>query len=134
MARRTGEKAILFPWERSDRLRLPWARLLPILAALGMMSLLALLGRRERERAGVRSTRATLMVVREAVDGYRADHDGRCPDTLARLRDEGTLRAAPVDAWGRPLRLTCPGRHNPDSYDLTSLGPSGDLRGLDRLE
>jgi general secretion pathway protein G len=104
------------------------------LAALGMIVLLAFLGARARTRTAVRATRATLLVVREALDAYRADHEGRCPGAVAVLRQEGYLAVAPVDAWGRPLQLTCPGRRNPDGYDLASFGPSGDMRGLDRVE
>jgi general secretion pathway protein G len=31
----------------------------------------------------------------------------------------------PADPWGRPFRYQSPGRHNPASYDLWSLGPDG---------
>ncbi len=31
----------------------------------------------------------------------------------------------PLDPWGRPYQYECPGRYNPDSYDLWSLGPDG---------
>jgi general secretion pathway protein G len=135
MARRKGERAILFPWERRGGVRaLPWARTKPAMAALAMIALLAFFGVRERARTGIRATRATLLVVREAVDAYRADHEARCPDSLAKLRKDGYLAAEPTDAWGRPLQLTCPGRRNPSSYDLLSYGPSGDMRGLDRVE
>jgi general secretion pathway protein G len=47
---------------------------------------------------------------------------------------EGYLAIDPVDAWGRPLRLTCPGRNDPTRYDLMSDGPDGELGGLDRVE
>ncbi len=135
MARRRRERAILFPWERKTGLAaLPWARTRPLLAAAAMMGLITFFGLRERERTGVRATRATLMVVRESVDAFRADHDSRCPESLPKLQHDGYLHVDPVDAWGRPLLLTCPGRRNPESYDLLSYGPSGDMRGLDRVE
>ncbi len=31
----------------------------------------------------------------------------------------------PMDPWGRPYVYECPGKHNPSSYDLMSLGPDG---------
>ncbi|HUB87035.1 MAG TPA: type II secretion system major pseudopilin GspG [Verrucomicrobiae bacterium] len=31
----------------------------------------------------------------------------------------------PVDPWGHPYIYVCPGKHNPTTYDLYSLGPSG---------
>lgn len=99
-----------------------------------MAVVLVFFGIRERSNIGVRSTRATILAVREGVDGYRADHAFDCPASLSALKDAGYIRIDPVDAWGRPLQLTCPGRRNPESYDLVSFGPSGDMRGLDRVE
>lgn len=29
------------------------------------------------------------------------------------------------DPWGRPYVYECPGKHNPDSFDVYSLGPNG---------
>jgi general secretion pathway protein G len=29
----------------------------------------------------------------------------------------------PPDPWDRPYQYQCPGTHNPDSYDLWSMGP-----------
>jgi general secretion pathway protein G len=133
--RRSREQTIFFPWERrGGLLRFGWVRARPLLAAAAMIGLLLLLGARERTRTGVRTTRAALVVVREALDAYRADHEYKCPPSLETLRQEGYLHIEPVDAWGRHLQLTCPGRRNPDSYDLVSFGPSGDLQGLDRVE
>ncbi len=132
--RRSREQTIFFPWERRGGLLRPWLRSRPLLAGLAMVVLLLLLGMRERRRTGERSTRATIVVVREAIDAYRADHGRRCPPSLDVLRQQGYLSIAPVDAWGRRLELTCPGRRNRQGYDLVSKGPRGDLRGLDRVE
>ena len=133
MARRR-EQTIFFPWERrAGWLRLPWMRSRPLLAGLGMVVVLTLFGMRERNNIGERSTRATLFVVREGLDAFRADNK-TCPTSLNALRDQGYIHVKPIDAWGRPLVLTCPGRRNPESYDLVSYGPSGDMRGLDRVE
>jgi type II secretion system protein G len=35
------------------------------------------------------------------------------------------LDKVPLDPWGRPYQYRCPGVHNPQSYDIWSLGPSG---------
>lgn len=133
--RRSREQTIFFPWERRvGLLRFGWVRGRPLLAGLAMAALLLLLGMRERTRTGIRSTRAVLTVVRDGIDAFRADHEMKCPPSLQTLREQGYLYVEPVDAWGRALQLTCPGRRNPDSYDLVSFGPSGDLKGLDRVE
>jgi general secretion pathway protein G len=92
------------------------------------------LGARERRKTGMRATRATLAVVHGAVDAYRADHERKCPTSLAALKADSYLATDAVDAWGRPLRLTCPGRKDPDGYDLMSDGPDGEVGALSRVE
>ena len=134
--KRPREQTIFFPWERSKGLfgRRGVARAKPFAAALAMVLVLALLGARERNRTGVRSTRATLGVVAAAVDAYRADHEKKCPERIEQLKLEGYLAIDPKDAWGRPFRLVCPGRKNAGGYDLMSDGPDGQIGGLDRVE
>jgi general secretion pathway protein G len=134
--RRQREQTIFFPWERGGSL---WrtrgiSRAKPFAAAAALGFLLLLLGVRERRLVGIRSTRARLAVVAAAVDAYRADHDKKCPQELSVLRAEGYLSMDPIDAWGRPLRLICPGRRDPQRYDLMSDGPDGQMGGLDRVE
>jgi general secretion pathway protein G len=133
--RRTREQTIFFPWERGGGFwRRRGARAKPIAAAAVMIALLLLLGARERRLTGIRSTRATLALVHAGVAAYRADHERRCPPSLATLKAEGYIAIDPVDAWGRPLRLTCPGRKDPEGYDLMSDGPDREIGGLDRVE
>lgn len=134
--KRPRETTIWFPWERGKSFfgRRGVARAKPFAAAIAMMLVLVLLGARERRRTGIRSTRATLGIVAAAVDAYRADHEKKCPERIDLLKQEGYLAIDPKDAWGRPLRLVCPGRKNPDGYDLMSDGPDGQIGGLDRVE
>jgi general secretion pathway protein G len=134
--RRQREQTIWFPWERGGGLlrRTGISRARPFAAALAMALFVLLLGARERRRTGIRATRATLSLVHSGVDAYRADHERRCPPSLAALRTEGYLATDASDAWGQPLRLTCPGRKDPDGYDLMSDGPDGEMGGLDRVE
>jgi len=135
--RRSTEQVIFFPWERGGggffRGR-GLARATPFVAAISMIVLVLILGARERTAAGIRATRATLIVVHDAVAEYRADHEGGCPASLAALGSEGYLATAAIDGWGRPLRLVCPGRRDPAGYELMSDGPDGDVGGLDRVE
>src|SRR5689334_17513436 len=133
--RKVSSRGIDLPWERRRglvrRLRLTRAR--PFVAILLVAGLAVLLGTRERQRTGERATRAALLIVRRAVDAYRADHDGKCPKTLEEL-ETGYLTELPQDAWGRPFRLVCPSRREGVAYDLSSDGPDGEPGGLDRIE
>ena len=134
--RKVGSRGIDLPWERRRglvrRLRLTRAR--PFVAIVVVAGLAVLLGTRERQRTGERSTRAALLIVRRAVDSYRADHEGKCPKQLEELETASYLTELPQDAWGRPFRLVCPSRREGVAYDLSSDGPDGEPGGLDRIE
>jgi general secretion pathway protein G len=135
-SRKTSAASIYLPWERRRGIArtLGLGRMRPFFLALVVLSILVLVGVRERRRTGERSTRASLLVVRRALDVYRADHDGKCPRQLEELEAARYLRDLPDDAWGHPLRLVCPSRREGLAYDLSSDGPDGEPGGLDRIE
>ena len=39
----------------------------------------------------------------------------------------------PNDPWGNPYIYVCPGKHNPNSYDISSMGPDGREGGDDDI-
>lgn len=127
---------ILFPWESRGGLRrfLRFGRFRPVLVVAGVIGFVVLIGARERRSAGIRQTQATLSGARRAVDAYLADHDGSCPPSLAAVGAAVHWESVPHDAWGRPLRLVCPGRFEGAPYELMSDGPDGEPGGLDRVE
>jgi general secretion pathway protein G len=131
------QKRILFPWEgRGGGLRrfLRLGRLKPFVLVAAVLGVLVAIGARERTAAGIRQTRATLLGARRVVDAYLADHDGGCPPTLGAVAEFARLDGVPRDAWGRPLRLVCPGRFAGAPFELMSDGPDGEPGGLDRIE
>lgn len=136
MAWQRTEKRSFFPWERRGGLirRLGLYRLGPLLVALGLLGLLALIVVRERKQSGIRRTRAVLFDVRQALDAFLADHQGQCPESFAALTDYGPFKGTPRDAWGQPLTLICPGTEPGERYRLLSAGPDGIAGGLDRIE
>ncbi len=141
MARqRPRERTVFLPWERQGTLfgQLGMSRFRPFAGVLVVLLLCLWMASRERDRAGVRSTRATLLVARRAIDTYRADAGGQCPNAKGGGWEEivtrGYLTGPPRDAWGHVLTLTCPSRHPNKSYDVSSDGPDGEPGGLDRVE
>lgn len=133
---RPKDTSILLPWERRGGfLQRPGiARVRPILLIAGVIVLFVVVAHRERERAGIRATRASLLVLRDAVDTFRADNGWKCPSDLFELEKRNYIKKVPVDAWGNPFMLTCPGRFDPQGYELSSAGPDGIPGGLDRIE
>lgn len=104
-----------------------------ILAVLALVFIVWIRGREERA-AGIRATRASITTMFRAVSAYRADHGNACPHELTELVAGGYTSDVPVDAWGRPLRLTCPGRRDSRGFEIMSDGPDGIAGGLDRVE
>ena len=136
MVVRSRESKVFFPWERRRGLFgvLGRARVRLVAAVLAALLLIVWIRAREEHAAGVRATRAALTTAHGAVSAFRADHSGACPKELSELVAGGYAQEVPIDAWGRPLRLTCPGRRDPHGFDLSSDGPDGLPSGLDRVE
>ena len=134
--KRRGLSKVFFPWERRRGVfgLLGRARVRLVAAVVALVCVLAWVRGRVENAASVRATRATITTATTAVMTYRADHGGACPRELAELVAGGYVRDLPVDAWGRPLRLTCPGRRDPKGFEIASDGPDGLPGGLDRVE
>jgi general secretion pathway protein G len=127
---------VFFPWERPRGLwgAIGRARLRWIIVAVGVIAFAVVAHRREEHAAAVRATRATIDTAFHALIAYRADHAGGCPREWREMVAGNYLRDLPLDAWGHPLRLTCPGRRDRAGFDLESDGADGLTSGLDRVE
>lgn len=136
MAKKNDKKSILLPWDRRagilgvvSRTRLRFFVLGAIVLAFAFW-----VRQREEHAASVRATRAAITVTGKGLYAYRAAHAGGCPKSLDTLVSEGFLHDVPLDAWGHPLRVTCPGRKDRAGFDVSSDGPDGVAGGLDRVE
>ncbi|MBX3215354.1 MAG: type II secretion system protein GspG [Labilithrix sp.] len=135
MKRQRASK-VFFPWERRRGVFgvIGRARVRIVLGVAAALAVVLWIRAREEKAAGVRATRASITTMYRAVASYRADHAGACPKELGELVVGGYSRDVPLDAWGRPLRLTCPGRRDPLGFEISSDGPDGIAGGLDRVE
>ncbi len=107
---------------------------LTILAILAGLVLPKLVG--QGEKAKVKATQAQLGGFKTALDLFEVDN-GHYPkgksglnDLVVKPRDASAdwhqyLDNIPLDQWQHPYIYECPGRHNPNSYDLSSAGPDG---------
>lgn len=127
---------VFFPWERRRGVfgLIGRARTRLVLGVVAVLLVVVWIRSREERAAAIRATRASITTMYRAVSSYRADHGGACPKELTELVAFGYARDVPVDAWGRPLRLACPGRRDPKGFEIASDGPDGVMGGLDRVE
>ena len=135
MARKSTSK-VFFPWEKKRGIFgvLGRARARIVLGVVAVVVLVVVVRRREENAAAVRATRASLATAERAIRAFRADHNGGCPRELGELVAGGYAHDVPLDAWGRPGRFACPGRHDAQGFDVWSDGPDGQFGGLDRVE
>ena len=125
---------VALPWEpRSGLIRDVLSgrriRLVPITLAVLLLGWFVVATALERE--DVAATRRTIDHVHRALSRFRADM-GRCPSSMHELVHPPRtgvhyLAEEPMDAWGRPLWVRCPGRYDPDGEDVVSAGPGGNF-------
>jgi general secretion pathway protein G len=136
MRNKRDEPRVFFPWEKRRGLRALFVRgraRLVLVAVVGV-AVFVWLRQRESRAAETRATRATITTTTDAMAAWRADHDRSCPESLSSLVSGGYLRRVPRDAWGRPLRVRCPGRIDAQGFDVSSDGPDGEPGGLDQVQ
>jgi general secretion pathway protein G len=113
--------------------------LLLVLVILGILAAIVLPRFTNRtEQAQVAATQTQIATFKTALDAYEVDN-GFYPrgknglmDLVQQPRDAQNWRgpylqsdSIPLDPWHNAYIYECPGRHNPSSYDISSLGPPG---------
>ena len=92
------------------------------------------------------SAKTQIGIFKKALDAYKVDSDyypkgkNGLNDLIQKPRDAqkwyGPYLAVdklPKDPWDHDYIYECPGQHNPDSYDLMSMGPDGRVGGGDDI-
>jgi general secretion pathway protein G len=108
--------------------------MLLVITIIGILAALVIpkmVGRSEQARQA--AAHADLSSIKTALDAFEVDNGGY-PRSLQDLLQPPSnaknwhgpyLDNLPQDPWGNPYVYTFPGRHNPNSYDLMSVGPDG---------
>ena len=55
------------------------------------------------------------------------------PNNASNWRGPYLNSEIPLDPWGNAYLYECPGKHNPSSYDILSMGPDGRAGGDDDI-
>ena len=114
--------------------------LLLVLVILGILAAIVLPRFTNRtKQAQVAAAQTQISTFKTALDAFEVDN-GYYPkgknglqDLVVAPRDAQNWRgpylqadSVPKDPWNYDYIYECPGRHNPTSYDLSSLGPPGE--------
>lgn len=119
--------------------------LLLVLVILGVLAAIVVpkfAGRTEQAREAAAKTQiatfGTVLDAFEVDNGYYPKGKNGLGDLVQAPRDAKNWRGpyikeVPKDPWGNDYVYECPGKHNPTSYDITSMGPDGQLGGTDDI-
>lgn len=119
---------------RNRRRAFTLVEMLLVITIIGILAALVIpkmVGRSEQARQA--AAHADLSSIKTALDAYEVDN-GFYPKSLQDLIQQPSnaknwhgpyLDNLPVDPWGNPYVYAFPGRHNPNGFDLSSVGPDG---------
>ena len=114
--------------------------MLLVLVILGILAAIVLPRFTNRtKQAQIAATQTQISSFKTALDAFEVDN-GYYPkgksglaDLIQQPRDAVSWKgpyiqadSVPKDPWQQEYIYECPGRHNPGSYDLSSMGPPGD--------
>ncbi len=107
--------------------------MLTILAILAAIVLPRIAGRGEQARVGAAKTQlnsfATALDMFEVDNGHYPRGKNGLNDLNVQPKDASNwhqyLDQVPLDPWGHPYIYEYPGKHRPNSYDLSSMGTDG---------
>ena len=114
--------------------------LLLVLVILGILAAIVLPKFTNRtKQAQIAAVQTQIASFKTALDAYEVDNGnyprgkGGLLDLIQQPRDVQNWHgpylssdSIPKDPWGNEYIYECPGRHNPSSYDISSMGPPGD--------
>ena len=110
--------------------------MLLVVTIIGILAALVIPENRRARSEQARMTAAQADInggIKSALGAYEVDN-GFYPKSLQDLIQQPSnaknwhgpyLDKLPVDPWGNPYVYYYPGKHNPSSYDLLSVGPDG---------
>jgi hypothetical protein len=109
-------------------------------AVLAVLGLLVVVWSVQYSRIRAQRKQALIEILRlqESVRKFRWDHE-RCPHDLQELLHppaggDPYYRRDLVDPWDAEYEMGCPGRSFPDSADIMSAGPDGELYTVDDVK
>jgi general secretion pathway protein G len=141
----TTRNSKLTPRNSRRRAGFTLIELLLVLVILGVLAGIVLpkfAGRTEQARQSAAQTQistfGTVLDAFEVDNGYYPKGKNGLNDLVQAPREAKSWRGpyikeVPKDPWGNDYNYECPGKNNPTSYDVLSMGPDGKVGGDDDI-
>ena len=135
------------PSERKSRLGFTLTEIMLVVVIIGILAALVIpkiAGSSERARvtaalADINGGIKSALGQYEVDNGFYPKGKGGLNDLIVAPNNAGNWRGPylkseiPLDPWGNAYLYECPGKHNPSSYDILSMGPDGRAGGDDDI-
>lgn len=103
--------------------------LIEIMVVMAIIGLLvggvAVVATGQLAKAKVTDTKKRIAQMKTALQFYANDNSNPCPKDLSALKEQKLVKGDVKDPWGREFVFTCPGEHDKDGADLSSMGKDG---------
>jgi general secretion pathway protein G len=143
----TNSKSVTNHVKRRGRHAFTLVELLLVLSILALLAGIVLpkfVGQGEKAKVKAAITQLdnfkTALNLFEVENGHYPKGKNGLNDLMVKPRDATSewhkyldADALPLDPWQHPYVYECPGRHNTDSFDLSSAGPDGQLGNADDI-
>ena len=117
LRRRQGER-------RRDELGMTLIEIMVVVAIIGLlMGTVGVVAFQRFQKAKLTNARQIVTNVKQALVHYAMDNQDPCPRELKELKDQKLIDRDPKDPWGKELIYKCPGEHDTESADVSSMGP-----------
>ena len=95
-----------------------------VVAIIGlMMGTVGVVAYRRYQKAKITNAKQVIANVQQALGHFRLETNEDCPPDVKELFAKKFLTKEPKDPWGQELIFKCPGEHDTEGADISSMGP-----------
>jgi len=107
-----------------DELGMTLIEIMVVVAIIGLlMGTVGVVAFQRFQKAKLTNAKQIVTNVKQALVHYAMDNQDPCPTELKELKEQKLIDKDPKDPWGKELIYKCPGEHDTESADVSSMGP-----------
>ncbi len=110
--------------QERDELGMTLIEIMVVVAIIGLlMGTVGVVAFQRFQKAKLTNAKQIVTNVKQALVHYAMDNQEPCPRELKELKEQKLINKDPKDPWGKELLYKCPGEHDTESADVSSMGP-----------